>query len=378
MAISVPKPKHRPFTSTFSKIFIGVTLTSTISLSITEVLSYTKLRQSFDQFTTRQIIILQQIGRDFFVKEDITMPADYQRFVADYRQEISRQVLISTAVGLLLSLVAGAIISRQITRPIQSLKSVIKRVTKAKYSLRAIVSGSTEMQELTQAFNHLIDELDQQEQLRQELLTDMGHELKTPITKIRGQVEGIIDGVYPGTKSTYKKILQNIKQLEYLIQVLYEVNQLEPQDVSLTLEKCRVKPIVETAISGLAKPGLEFVIDIDPKTTIIADKFRLRQIIDNLTQNAFKYTQKGTIHIKANRDVFQIKDTGSGIESAHVNHIFERLYRVEKSRSKSTGGLGLGLYIVKKLVDLHGWHIAVDSQLGQGTVFSIAWNQSQG
>jgi signal transduction histidine kinase len=169
--------------------------------------------------------------------------------------------------------------------------------------------------------------------------------------------------------------LVNIKQLEYLIQALYEVNQLSPQDIRLKLEKVKVKPLVEAAVSGLIKPSLTFNVDIDPKLTVIADRFRLRQIIDNLINNAFKYTQTGTITIKANHDVLVVKDTGIGIDTEHLSHIFERLYRVEKSRSKETGGLGLGLYIVKKLVTLHGWNIEASSQKNHGTTFTIVWRR---
>jgi two-component system, OmpR family, sensor histidine kinase BaeS len=369
------KPRRHLFQSTFSRIFIGIVLTSTFALTIAEILSYTQLKNSFDRFASRQIIVLQQIGREFFVKEDITMPADYQNFVAEYKEEINRQVLFSFGAGLFLSLIAGALISRQITRPIAALKDIITRVTKERYSLRAPESGSLEIRELTTAFNHLIEELEQQENLRQELLADMSHELKTPITKIRGQIEGIIDGIYQPESDTFKKVLVNIKQLEYLIQALYEVNQLSPQDIRLKLEKVKVKPLVEAAVSGLIKSGLNFNIDIDPKLTVIADRFRLRQIIDNLINNAFKYTQTGTITIKANHDVLVVKDTGIGIDTEHLSHIFERLYRVEKSRSKETGGLGLGLYIVKKLVSLHGWNIEASSQKNHGTTFTIVWRR---
>jgi signal transduction histidine kinase len=201
------KPRRHLFQSTFSRIFIGIVLTSTFALTIAEILSYTQLKNSFDRFASRQIIVLQQIGREFFVKEDITMPADYQNFVAEYKEEINRQVLFSFGAGLFLSLIAGALISRQITRPIAALKDIITRVTKERYSLRAPESGSLEIRELTTAFNHLIEELEQQENLRQELLADMSHELKTPITKIRGQIEGIIDGIYQPQKRHLQKSL---------------------------------------------------------------------------------------------------------------------------------------------------------------------------
>lgn len=369
----MPSPLAR---STFTQVFIGIVLTSTIVLSIAQIISYLQLKKSFDQYATKQVIVLREIGQNVLIKENYTLPADFETFINDYRQAITSHTLFAFGVGVAASLIAGLILSSQITNPIAKLRNTIKGVTKSGYSLKAPEVGSIEIQELIHEFNQLILQLKEQEQLRQELLANVSHELKTPITKIRGQIEGMLDGVYPTDELNIRKVHVNLEQLEYLIQALYEVNRLTPQDVTLHVQPLKIAPIISQALAGYTKKPIKFVVTADPKLTVKADPYRIRQIIDNLVSNAYKFTSSGQITITANKKIFMIQDTGPGIAPEHLGHIFERLYRAEKSRSRQTGGLGLGLYIVKQLVTLHGWTIAVESQVGKGTIFTIDWHNS--
>jgi len=366
-------PTSNPFQTIFSQVFLGIIITATIALAISQIISYRQLQVSFEQFATKQVTVFQRIGQDLLIREDTKMPADYQEFVENYQNEMSDHVLFSFGIGFLLALGAGIVISTQITKPISQLKRTITRVTQSGYKIRAQEKGSLEVKDLITSFNQLISELEEQEELRQELFGNISHELKTPITKIKGQVEGILDGIYELDVKTLSKVLANINQLEYLIQALYEVNRLNPQDISLKLDKCHVKDIVEEAISGFNGKKIDFRVKIDPKLTIQADKHRLRQIIDNLISNAYKFTKNGSITITANRQGLSVTDTGIGIGANDLPHIFERLYRAEKSRSRHTGGLGLGLYIVKKLVEVHGWSVTAKSEVGKGTGIHIKW-----
>jgi two-component system sensor histidine kinase BaeS len=367
---------HHLSSSTFYRVFVGITLTATLVLAVTQIVSYLQLKSSFDLYATKQVIVLKQIGENVLIKENYTLPADFQAFIDDYRDTMARHVLFAFAIGVVISLIAGLILSRQITKPLSVLRRTIRDVTKTHYQIRAPETGSRELQEMIHSFNRLIDELQDQEKMRQDLLTDVTHELKTPITKIRGQIEGMIDGVYPLTQPTLNRVVSNITQLEYLIQALYEINRLTPQDVDLKLSKVMVKQVIDEAISGHNQKPIKFVVTVSPKLTIMADRHRLQQIIDNLVANAYKFTDAGTITIDANPSQFSIQDSGIGIHEIDLPHIFDRLYRAEKSRSLQTGGLGIGLYIVKQLVNLHGWSIKVLSQVGQGTTFNINWATS--
>ena len=363
------------FNSTFSQIFLGVTTASLVSLLIAWGANYVRVMDTFAQFASRQIVVLRG-GSDVFIAEKRELPPEYQQIYDAYKKVVSQQFVTTLFVGLGISLFAGALISIKITRPLAHLKTTIQNVTATSYKIRAPEKGSLEMRELIASFNRLITELDDQEQLRQDLFADISHELNTPITKIRGQIEGMIDGVYPKDKPTLKKVLSNVSQLEFLIEALYQANRLTPQDVKLNLSKCFVKPLVDASISGLTSKPLTFIVKIHPKLSVTADKNRFKQILDNLITNAYKYTNTGTITIAGNKHTLTVTDTGPGIASENLSHIFDRLYRVDKSRNRTLGGLGLGLYITKKLANLHGWQISVKSQPGQGTTFTLHFTQS--
>ena len=238
---------HLP-SSTFFRVFIGITLTATLVLAVTQLVSYLQLKQSFDLYATKQVVVLKQIGENLIVKENYTLPADFQAFIDDYRDAMAQHVMFAFTVGVVLSLIAGIILSSQITQPIARLRNTIRKVTRSHYTIRAPETGSREVRELIHSFNRLIEELEDQETMRQALLADIAHELKTPITKIRGQIEGILDGVYQANVPTMKKVVSNITQLEYLIQALYELNRLNPQDVDIHLTKCYVKKVIDEAI----------------------------------------------------------------------------------------------------------------------------------
>ncbi len=364
---------HRLFDTTFSRILFGITLTAILALAISQLISFFRLQQSFEQFQHDQMVAIRRFGSGFMVSEEVTLPEDLIAFADDYKNELSRHVIFSFAVGFLLSVITGIIISSQIVNPLHGLKRTITMATRSRYTIRAPETGSKEIREVNRSFNNLIQELEDQEISRRELITDISHELKTPITRIKGQLEGMLDGVYDVNKINLKRLITNINQLDYLISALYEANRLAVKDIDLNPQPVTVLPVVESSTSGLNQKPIRIKLNIPPKLKVTADPNRFKQIIDNLINNAYKYTHKGTITITANKKRISIADTGPGIDPAHVTHIFKRLYRVDKSRSRKTGGLGLGLYIVKRLVDLHGWTIEVKSKQDEGTTFTIYW-----
>ena len=229
---------------------------------------------------------------------------------------------------------------------------------------------SAEIKELIKEFNKLTSELERIEKLRADLVSDVAHELKTPLTKVRGQVEGIIDGVYKSSESHLNKILSNLDQLEYLVEKLQELTEIQAGKIKLVKKNIQLSELVENVISGYTGKDIEFAVDIPEKLKLRADKNRLTEVLDNLVNNAYKFTETGTISITAEEDRIIVKDTGRGIPKKDLPYIFERFYRVDKSRSKDTGGLGLGLAIVKELVEVHGWEIKVRSSK-KGTTFTV-------
>ncbi|OGV97461.1 hypothetical protein A2W24_05810 [Microgenomates group bacterium RBG_16_45_19] len=360
------------FQSTFSQIFLGVTVTSIMALLIAWGANYLRVIDAFARFASRQVVVMQG-GEDLYLAEKLELPPQIQPIFVAYKHVVAQQFVITLFIGVGLSLLAGAIISVKITQPLAQLRHTIHHVTASGYTIRAPQKGSLEMRELIASFNRLIAELAEQERLRQDLLTDISHELNTPITKIRGQIEGMLDGIYPKADETLNQVKANLAQLEFLIDSLYAVNRLTPQEVKLKVQKCQLLPLITAATSGLSSKPIRFVIKVKPKLTILADKHRLTQILDNLIGNAYKYTAQGHITITADPKALSVSDTGMGIPAADLPRLFDRFYRVDKSRHPQYGGLGLGLFITRKLVEMHGWRLEVNSRLHHGSTLTIVW-----
>ena len=233
------------------------------------------------------------------------------------------------------------------------------------------VSRSTnEIQDLIVEFNKLVKELNRIEKFRDDLVSDIAHELKTPLTNIIGQTEGVIDGLYKADTNHMKKIVSNVKQLEYLISQLQNLTQIRSGQIDLRKQDINLKSLIDSIASNY-DDKLLIKNNISKKLTIKADKNRLIEILDNLISNAVRHTKAGSITVNYANDQLEIIDTGEGIPQKDLPYIFERFYRVDKSRNKKTGGLGLGLTITKDLVEAHGWTITAKSKKGTGTSIII-------
>ncbi len=358
------------FKTTFGQIFIAITLTVVGVLMVAGLATTQQVNDGFDRFVEQQREFFE--GRGMWAKiAAVENIKEFERITNEFKRTVSRSILFSSIVGVTVGIVVSVIISDQITKPLSRLKDIVKNVAKNDYDTRAKVEGSAEIRELIFEFNKLIAELDRIEQLREDLVTDVAHELKTPLTKVRGQLEGVIDGVYDLDKENLDKVLKNVDQLEYLIERLQEMVQIKSGVQKLKLEKLNIKKILEEVISGFSGKEITMILDVDSEIEIEADEKKFREILDNLIGNAYKYTNEGKITITADEKSLAVSDTGVGIPKKDLPYIFERFYRVDKSRNKETGGLGLGLAIVKELVEAHGWTVEAESEEGKGSEFTI-------
>ncbi|HOC02171.1 MAG TPA: ATP-binding protein [Candidatus Ratteibacteria bacterium] len=220
------------------------------------------------------------------------------------------------------------------------------------------------------------------EKARKDFVIATSHELKTPLTAIKGYTETLQDEIKdPQQKEFIEIINHNISRLEKIVEDLINLSQIEDNDAKLVLETVDIKKIVENVVSLYMKKarekGIEFKINIQDLPLIKADGFRIEQMLVNLIDNSVRYTEKGEISIciSYQKDSATIKieitDTGIGIPHQHLPRIFERFYVVDKARSRQTGGTGLGLSIVKHIVLLHNGTIDVESEENKGTKFTI-------
>lgn len=229
---------------------------------------------------------------------------------------------------------------------------------------------------------HDITDLKKLEQMRKDFVANVSHELKTPITSIIGFSETLLENEEDAelTQKFLSIILYESKRLQNLVHDLLELSKIEQPHYSIPLIPTEIAQIVQESLPSLVEraqdKSIEIVLLGDEDVVILGDPSRLRQIVVNLVTNAIAYTPKGgrvTIKLRQEKEwgIFEVGDTGVGIEKKEITRIFERFYRVDKARSRESGGTGLGLAIVKHLIEAHGGKIEVESQVGKGSTFTI-------
>ncbi|WMT39574.1 ATP-binding protein [Paenibacillus sp. D2_2] len=229
----------------------------------------------------------------------------------------------------------------------------------------------------------MAEELQNYRDTRQEFFANISHELRTPITYLEGYSKVIKDRLYSTEeeRDQYLDVLhQEAKRLQHLVDDLFELSKMEEGKVSLSLEWIDLAEVIDNAVQKVqlkaSDKGLILRASLNRSTAWVhGDGLRMEQVILNLLENSVRYTEQGEISITLGQTesyVFvAVKDTGIGISEDELPYVFERFYRVEKSRSRQHGGTGLGLSIAKKLIELQGGEIFVSSKLGEGTTFEI-------
>lgn len=297
-----------------------------------------------------------------------------------FRQSIFYGIILSFIITLFIALPLALTLSSRLTKPIRDLKLATDAMASGDLTKNINDTSSiNEISGLVSSINHLRKSLYQQEALRKELTTDVSHELRTPVNIMQNQIEGMIDGVLPINKERLEWLLNEMQRLTGLISELEKITQIESDTFIPIYEDVNLSETVSEIVSGfegaVQRKGLKILTSIEKDIIIKVQKDKLTQSILNLISNAYKFTDKGEINIKLytqnNRPILEIQDTGIGIEKNDLPKIFERFYRVDKSRSRNTGGAGLGLAIVKAIADAHGWKINVISEKGKGSLFKI-------
>jgi signal transduction histidine kinase len=286
-------------------------------------------------------------------------------------------VLLVFAVGW------GARSLRRMFTPLDDLYNASERVANGDYSVRVEEKGPSEVYSLMRSFNSMAERLQINDQQRRDMLADISHELRTPITVIQGNVEGILDGLYPADEARLKSIIEETQLLSRLVDDLRTLALAESGALRLKREPINLTGLIRDAVSGLESQAKEKDIRIEMslpgEEEANIDPQRIREVLTNLLSNALRYTPPGgEIHFRlteaglgSERSVtISIEDNGPGIAPADLPHVFERFYK-----SSDSGGMGLGLSIAKYLVEAHGGQIWAESKVGQGTKISFSLPQ---
>lgn len=298
---------------------------------------------------------------------------------------LNHSFLLSILIALVFGLIISIFLSRQISLPLTQITNTANKIRTGNLEARSLVVSKTkEIDDLSTSINYLAETLKKQELLRKRLTSDMAHELRTPLTNLKSHIEAILDKVWEPTDEVLTGFYDEIKRLIKLVNGLNDIAKLEQTtsilnkskfNLSLELEKIitSFKPLYETS-------GLKIYSKLTPNLEILMDKDKFKQVIYNLLSNALKYSQKSgevLVTLGSLRDtiIIEIKDNGIGISEKDLPFIFERFYRSDESRDKNTGGAGIGLTIVKNIVEAHNGTIKATSSLGVGTTFVITLPQ---
>lgn len=303
-------------------------------------------------------------------------------------EKIVRIFIMASLMTFVIMVCLIGLFTYNMVRPLSDMAEAAKRFSKGDFSSRVLIKRNDEIGQLAEEFNNMADSLALSEGTRRSFIANVSHELKTPMTTIGGFVDGILDGTISSDKQSYylNIVSAEVKRLSRLVQSMLALSRIDSRTLKPSKQKFNLtEVIIETLISfeqkivqkNINMYGLDNIAEIN----IDGDKDMLHQVVYNLFENAVKFTnENGYIKISAklepNRTIINIENSCNGINSEEIKHIFERFYKTDKSRSRDKNGMGLGLYIVKTILQIHGGGIIADSEVGKNCRFTF-WLPSE-
>ncbi|BCS52133.1 cell wall metabolism sensor histidine kinase WalK [Geobacter sp. SVR] len=300
-------------------------------------------------------------------RQDVASAEAHRAFLSGIHHDLVWGILATLAITLLLT----SLLTRWVLRPLLQITAITKKVADGDYSGRVNAASRYEGGQLADAFNHMADNLEAIERLRKTMVADIAHELRTPLTNLRGYLEGLSDSVIPPTPETFRMLEQEVLRLVNLVEDLQQLARADAARAFLDRRKLSLHELLGQ-IMDLYRPNFQekqIVVQwqLEPGSdAVTADRDKLLQAIRNLTDNAWKYTpRQGTVAISTLRTEGGIKtvftNSGSVIAAHDIPFLFERFFRADRSRSRDAGGAGIGLAIVKELIEAHGGTVGVES-----------------
>jgi signal transduction histidine kinase len=271
-------------------------------------------------------------------------------------------------------------VSRRIMQGLTEMEKITRQFAAGNFQARLPMSDIPEINQLGASFNRMADSLEGVEARRQVLIGDMTHELRTPLTVVRGYLEQLADGEIEASPDIYRRLAQETKRLERLVNDLQQLSKTEAGYLAINIQRVNLRPLLESLIEKftdqLLEDGPVLSLECPPSLPLVlADLDRTEQVLVNLVGNAVRYTTKGYITIRVwtegCRLWIAVVDTGIGIAAEDLAHVFERFWRADSSRARDSGGTGIGLTISQRLVELQNGKIEVESQKGVGSKFQF-------
>ncbi len=305
--------------------------------------------------------------------------------ITEFIQNFAVKWIIAALLFIVLAIVLTTKWLKKLIRPIQEMEVAAHQVSKGDYSIKVPVTSNDEVGQLAKAFNEMAESIHLEEEKKREFLENVSHELRTPLSYVKGYTQAILDGVVSDKKEETKYlqlISRETLRMQHLVADLMELTKIDRNQVQLQSSPIAFAQFIEDFVGKyeqiVFEKKLELQLQLDPDPIIMADERKMEQILQNIMDNAIQYTDShGSISVillqKSNTCELSISDTGCGIPKQDLPFIMDRFYRVNKARSRSNGGSGLGLSIVKKLIELQKGEITIESKEDIGTKVTLTF-----
>jgi signal transduction histidine kinase len=293
---------------------------------------------------------------------------------AMFTKSVAGVFVVAAVIATLAALIVGSILARRIARPLERLADAAERTAHGDLRATAPVEGPAEVRALANAFNVMVDRLAEQDAVRREFVVNASHELRTPLTNLQGYLEALRDGVLPPDPATFDSLREEVDRLTRLassLDALAGADDERPMPEDLDLGAL-VRSSVELAAPSFARRSISIGSEVAAGLVVHARSDELTQVVANLLQNALRYTPSGgDVRVAVARDgaeaVVRVANSGSEIPAEDLPRVWERFFRVERSRDRASGGAGIGLAIVKRLIEEAGGRVGATSEGGRTT-----------
>jgi len=348
--------------------FLAIVAVALASVGLAGLITRTEASTAFGSYLET---LPAPMGGGMGAGRHLMMGGAEQAFLAS----VDKGILIGALIAVALAAVVAFGIAYYLTRPLKRLTLAAQIVADGDLTHRVDPSGPAEVHRLGAAFNEMADSLSESEELRRRLVADVAHELRTPITSLRAQAEGIAEGVLSADPDRLASLAEDTKQLSRLVDDLQELSAADAGRLSYRMEPTDLAEVarIEAARAGArTRTGVEVVCECADKLPIEGDEDRLAQVLRNLLDNALRHTDAGRITVRCStaegRATVEVADTGEGIPATDLPYVFERFYRADAARARDTGGSGIGLAVSRRIVEDHGGDVFARNDEAGGAV----------
>lgn len=297
----------------------------------------------------------------------------------EFRDNSYQAMLLASVLAVLLAMIVGILFARGLVNPVARISRAAKAFGEGDLGARTNMKGEDEISQLGQTFDRMASSVEKDRELEHRLTTDVAHELRTPLMAIQSTVEAMIDGVFEADEERLDTVNSEVQRLSRLVDAILKLSRLENRSTPLKREVLDVGELISGLISTheafVKDSGLDLIYDAEPYVYAYCDPDLIRQAVANLVSNAVRYTPDGSITVSVARSENTVRiavaDTGIGLSDEDAKMVFSRFWRADSGRNRESGGLGVGLAVVKEIVDQHDGSVEVQGEEGVGSTFTI-------